>query len=258
MNPTGGRIAALAVGLPFVVAVAVFGAFSMVGTFARASERHVASYQWSGGAITLRTTGDITVQVGDTAHVGVTYTEHYELQKPTVHASTSDGGVQLTASCPGGLFGNNCQINYVVTVPAAATLNLHSGDGNLHLSGTSGAASLNSGDGNIVFDNVTGDVVAQSGDGVISGTAVRSKNVHASTGDGGINIEWLVAPTTVVASSGDGGIGLVLPKGSGPYRTSTHTGNGTVDVTSLIDSTAAASITATTGDGGISIGYANP
>ena len=61
MNPTGGRIAALALGLPFVVAVAVFGAFSMVGTFARASERHVASYQWSGGAITLRTTGDITV-----------------------------------------------------------------------------------------------------------------------------------------------------------------------------------------------------
>ncbi len=99
MNATGGRIAALAVGLPFVVAAAVFGAFSMVGTFAHASERHVASYQWNGGAITLRTTGNVTVEVGTGTQIGVTYTEHYELKKPTVTASTSNGGLQLSAAC---------------------------------------------------------------------------------------------------------------------------------------------------------------
>jgi hypothetical protein len=258
MNATGGRVAALAVGLPFVVAAAVGGAFTMVGTFAHASERHVASYQWNGGAITLRTSGDVTVEVGTGTQIGVTYTEHYQLKKPTVTSSTSNGDLELTATCPGGPFGGNCEINYVLTVPATAALNLHSGDGDMHVSGTSGAASLDTGDGQIEFDNVTGNVVARSGDGAISGTAVRSKNVHASTGDGGINIDWSVAPATVVASSGDGGIHLVLPPGSGPYRTSTHAGNGSVHVTSPIDSTAAASITATTGDGGISIGYPNP
>ncbi len=258
MNATGGRVAALAVGLPFVVAAAVCGAFTMVGTFAHASERHVASYQWNGGAVTLRTSGDVTVEVGTGTQIGVTYTEHYQLKKPTVTSSTSNGGLQLTATCPGGLAGGNCEVNYVLTVPAAAELNLHSGDGYIHVSGSTAALTLGTGDGAIGLDNVTGDVSARTSDGGITGTRLRSSNVHASTGDGGINIDWSVAPTTVVATSGDGGIHLVLPPDSGPYRTSTHTGDGSVHVSSPVDSTAAASITATTGDGSISIGYPSP
>jgi hypothetical protein len=220
MRATGGRLAALAVGLPFVVAAASYGAFSMVGLFAHGSERHVASYQWQGGAIDLNTgSGTITVETGTGTQVAVTYTEHYQLKKPTVTSSVSASGLQLTAKCPGGLFTSNCAINYVLTVPATATLKLHTGDG------------------------------------AISGTQVSSKNVQASTGDGSIRIDWSAAPTTVVTTTGDGSVHLVLPQGSGPYRTSTHTGNGSVHVTALVDSTAAASITAETGNGGITIGY---
>jgi DUF4097 and DUF4098 domain-containing protein YvlB len=255
MNATGGRVVALAVGLPFVVAVAAGGAFSVVGDFAQTSERHVASYSWSGGAITLHTDGNVTVEVGSSPQIAVTYTEHYQLKKPTVTSATSGGGLQLAAKCPGGIFGNNCAINYVLTVPATAALNLHSGDGDIHVSGSTAALALDSGDGDIDLDDVTGNVVAQTGDGDISGTAVSSTNVQASTGDGDMHIVWATAPTTVVATSGDGDIHLVLPQGSGPYRTSTHTGDGSAHVTSLVDPTAAASITAETGDGSITIGY---
>jgi len=255
MMATGGRVAALAVGLPFVAAAAVYGAFTVVGGFAHASERHGASYQWNGSAITLRTDGDVTVEVGSSTQVGVTYTEHYQLKKPTVTSSVSASGLQLTASCPGGLFGSNCAVNYVLTVPVTAALNIHSGDGDIHVSGTSAVATLDSGAGDIEFDNVTGNVTAQSGDGDITGTRVGSKNVQVSTGAGSVHIDWSVAPTTVAATSGDGDIRLTLPQGSGPYRTSTHSGDGSVHVTSVVDSTAAASITATTGTGGISIGY---
>jgi len=258
MIATGGRVAALAVGLPFVVAAAVFGAFSMVGTFAHASERHVASYQWNGGAITLRTTGSVTVEAGTGTQIGVVYTEHYQLKKPTVTASTSGGGLQLAATCPGGILGNNCQTNYVLTVPATAALSVHSGDGYIHVSGSTATLALDTGNGGIEFDNVSGNVSARTGDGGISGTQVSSTHVQASTGNGGIHVEWSVAPAVVVATSGDGGIHLVLPQGSGPYRTSTHTGDGSVHVTSLVDSTAAASLTAETGNGGISIGYPSP
>lgn len=255
MIATGGRVAALAVGLPFVLAAAAFGAFSMVGTFARTSERHVASYPWNGGAITVRTSGDVTVEVGSGTQIAVTYTEHYELKKPTVTSSTSASGLQLSASCAGGLFGNNCSINYLLTVPASAAVNLHSGDGDITLTGTSGAASLDTGDGDISFDDVTGTVVAQSGDGDVTGTEVRSTNVQTSTGDGDTRIDWAVAPTTVVATSGDGNIHLVLPQGSGPYQTSTRTGDGNIHDNVVRDSTAASSITASSGDGDISIGY---
>jgi hypothetical protein len=257
MYATGGRVAALAVGLPFVVGGAIVGAFTVVGAFAQTSEHHVASYELSGGAVTLRTDGNVTVEVGTGTQIGVAYTEHYQLKKPTVTSMTSGGGVQLTATCPGGLiiFGSNCQINDVLTVPATAVLNLHSGDGDIHVSDSTAALSLDTGDGDIEFDNVTGDITARSGDGDVTGTQVSSKNVQASTGDGGIHIDWAIAPTTVVATTGDGSIHLVVPQGSGPYRTSTHTGDGSAHVTSLVDSTAASSITAESGDGSITIGY---
>lgn len=256
MYVTGGRLAALAVGLPFVVGVAVVGAFSLVGDFAQTSERHVVSYPWSGGGVTLRTDGNVTVEVGSSPQISVTYTEHYQLKKPTVTEAMSGGGLQLTATCPGGIFGKGlCAINYVVTVPAAAALNLHSGNGDIAVNGSTAALSLDTGDGGIEFDNVTGDVVAHTGNGGISGSQVSSKNVQALTGDGGIHITWSVAPTTAVATTGNGGIHLVVPQGSGPYRTSTHTGNGSAHVNVASDSSAASSITAETGDGSITIGY---
>ncbi len=257
MDVTGGRLAALAVGLPFVIGAAVVGALGVVGGFAQTSERHVVSYPWSGGAITLHTDGDVTVQVGTGSQVGVTYTEHYQLKKPTVTSATTGGGVQLTASCPGAVvvFGNSCAINYVLTVPAAAALDLHSGDGDIHVSGSTAALSLNTGDGGIEFDNVSGDVVAHSGDGDISGTQVSSQNLQATTGDGSIHVTWSVTPTTVAATTGDGGIHLVVPQDSGPYRTSTHTGDGSTHVSIATNPTASPSITAESGDGSITIGY---
>jgi DUF4097 and DUF4098 domain-containing protein YvlB len=255
MYVTGGRVAALAVGLPFVIGAAVVGAFSVVGDMAQTSEHHAVSYQWNGGAVTLRTDGNVTVEVGTGSQVGVSYTEHYQLKKPTVTSSTLNGGVQLTAACPGGIFGNNCAINYTLTVPATATLNLHSGNGDIAVTGSTAALSLDSGDGGIEFSNVTGDVVAHTGNGGISGSQVSSKNVQAFTGDGGIHITWSVAPTTAVATTGNGGIHLVVPQGSGPYRTSTHAGNGSAQVNVASDSSATSSITAETGDGSITIGY---
>jgi hypothetical protein len=257
MYVSGGRVAALAVGLPFVIGAGALGAFGVAGAMAQTSERHVASYPWNGGAITLRTDGNVTVEVGSGSQIAVTYTEHYQLKKPTVTSATSGSGLQLTAKCPGAVvvLGNNCAINYVLTVPASASLDLHSGDGDIHVSGSTAALSLDTGDGGIEFDNVTGDVVARTGDGGISGSQVGSKNVQASTGDGGVHITWSVTPTTVVATTGDGSIHLVVPQGSGPYRTSTHTGDGSAHVSVASDVSAASLITAETGDGSITIGY---
>ena len=168
----------------------------------------------------------------------------------------SGGGLQLTAKCPGGIFGKGlCAINYVVTVPAAAALNLHSGDGDIEVNGSTAALSLDSGNGDIQVDSVTGDVVAHTGNGGVSGSQVSSKKVQVSTGDGDIHITWSIAPTTVVATTGNGGIHLVVPQGSGPYRMSTHTGNGSAHVSVASDSSATSSITAQSGNGSITIGY---
>jgi len=251
---TNGRVAALAIGLPLMLATVAWSGFSVVGTLARASEHHAARYSWHGGEISVHTTsGSIRIEPGAGRHIEVAYTEHYGLRKPTVTATETGHGLQLTARCTGGLLANNCSTNYTVTVPALARLDLHSGDGGVQLTGTSGAATIDTGDGGVSLDNVSGDITAHTGDGGITGTQVRSRMVQASTGDGGIGIDWQVAPVTVVATTGDGGIDLVVPAGSGPYRTSTSTGDGGVTVTVPTSAAATAAITARSGDGGITI-----
>ena len=240
MQLTSGRLAAVAIGIPVMLATSAFGAFSLVGMFARTSEHHTASYAWQGdGAISVNASaGDVRIQVGTGTEVSVAYTEHYELKKPTVTATSLNGGLQLSAKCAGGLYGNNCEINYVLTVPADASLVLHTGDGDVQLSAS------------------TGTVSATTGAGDINGTQLLSKTVDASTGDGDVKLQWDVAPTKVGATTGNGDINLVVPTGTA-YSVSAHTGNGGTHVNVPQDQSATNSITASTGNGDITISPAS-
>jgi hypothetical protein len=254
---TTGRLTAVAIGVPIALTSAGLAGFSMVGQLARASEHHEATYPWHGGAVSLNTSsGSVRVEVGTGTQVGVSYTEHFQLQRPTISSSVSADGVQFNARCGGGVLGNNCEVNYVLTVPATAVLTLHTGDGAIRVTGGTGAGSFDTGNGTITIENVSGDIVAHTGDGGIVGDGVLSKSVYASTGNGRVHIDWSVAPITVVATTGDGGINLLVPQAGGPYRISTHTGDGGVHVTVPTDPAATATITAQTGNGGIVIGVA--
>ncbi|HTC68350.1 MAG TPA: DUF4097 family beta strand repeat-containing protein [Acidothermaceae bacterium] len=236
MQLTSGRLAAVAIGIPIMLGASAFGGFGLVGTFASTSEHHTASYAWQGGGeISVKTSaGDVRIEVGTGTQVGVAYTEHYQFKRPTVTATSLGGGLQLTAKCAGGLYGNNCEINYVVTVPAAASLVLHTGDGDLQL----GAS--------------TGSISANTGNGDINGTELVSTTIAASTGNGDIDLAWNVAPTKVGATTGNGDIKLVVPPGTS-YNVSAHTGNGDTHVGVPQDQSATDSIGADTGDGNITI-----
>ena len=236
--------------------VAGWGAFSVVGLFANTSEQHSTGYDWHGGPITVSdSSGSVRIQAVAGSHVTVSYTEHYELKRPAISATTTGGGLQLTAKCAGGLLGNNCEVNYVLGVPAAAALVVHTGSGGLHIIGVTGTEALDTGDGGITLENVSGDVTAHTGSGGIHGSQLRSASVQASTGDGGIQVDWATAPTAVVATTGSGGVHLVVPAGSGPYRVATHTGSGGVNVRVATDPQSTSSISVQTGDGGIDVGY---
>jgi DUF4097 and DUF4098 domain-containing protein YvlB len=259
MIATGGRATAVLVGLPFVIAAAGWAAFSMVGLLAQTSEHHEATYAWGGGEISMDiNSGSVRVAVGTGSQVEVSYTEHYQLKKPTVRETSVEDGVMLSAKCPGGIFSNNCAINYTVTLPASAHLVVHTGDGGITVTGLTGGLSLDTGDGGIALDDVSGTLTAHTGDGGIQATRLSSTTVQASTGDGGIRLEWAVAPTTVTATTGDGGIHLSVPSASGPYRVSATTGDGATAVKVPTDQSAASAITAHTGNGGIVIDSSAP
>lgn len=256
MIATGGRIAALAIGLPIVLGVVGFQAFSMVGLMAQTSEHHEATYAWHGGEIALdMSAGSLTVVTGDDNTVGVSYTEHYQLKKPTVTASAAATGLQLKARCRGIFFSNDCEINYVLTVPSSAKMTVHTGDGAVRISDLTGAVSLDTGNGDISLTNVSGDVQARTGNGGVRAVGLRSSEFQVNTGNGGVNLAWATAPKSVSVTSGNGGIHLTVPTGSGPYRVDVSSGNGGRDVSVPTVASAAASITVHTGNGGVSVGY---
>jgi len=149
MRSTPGRIAAVAIGVPVLLAGIGQGAFNVTGLLARSSEHHEASYAWHGGTLTMKAdNGDITVRRSSSASaVSVSYTEHFGLKKPTVTGRATAGGVELSSKCPKWIFDNYCSVNYVIEVPDGTPLKLETGDGSVSLEGVDGAVTVNSGDG---------------------------------------------------------------------------------------------------------------
>jgi hypothetical protein len=237
LRATPGRVVALVLGLPLMLAGVAWGAFAFIGGLARTSEHHHATYAWSGGNISLNVgSGDAVIRTSDTTSVQVDYTEHYELERPTVHAASSKSGVELTGRCPSGIFGQNCSINYVISVPKQAALQVHLGHGSLNLQG------------------ISASVVAHSGDGSINGSGLQSKNVQATVGDGSVHLQWASAPASVTSSVGDGSIDVTVPNGSGPYAIR-QSGSGGTDIQVSTDPAATASMVLHVGDGAVAVQY---
>jgi hypothetical protein len=228
-----------ALGVPLMLAAIAWSAFTLVGIFARTSEHHHVSYPFAGGSILLNVgNGNVQIRGGDTSRVDVSYTEHYGLKHPTVSGASTASGVSLSGHCPGGLFGQNCAINYVITVPKAAALQLRVGDGSLTLQG------------------VGGPIVAHTGDGAIHGSQLSSKSVDATVGDGSVHLEWVTGPTRVTSRVGDGSVNISVPRGSGPYAIQ-HSGSGSSNIAVATDPAAASTMDLHVGTGSIRVGYGN-
>ena len=237
LRRTPSRVFVAVLGVPLMLAAIAWGAFTVVGVLARTSEHHHVSYPFSGGKVSLDTgDGNVQIRAGDTDRVDVSYTEHYELKRPTVTGRSTAAGVALTARCAGGLFGQNCQINYVITVPKTAALQLRVGDGSLDLQG------------------ISATVVAHAGDGSIHGTGLTSKSVDATVGDGSVHLEWAARPTRLNSRVGDGSISVTVPRSSGPYAIE-QSGSGSVDIGVATDPASTATMNLHVGDGSIHVGY---
>jgi hypothetical protein len=237
LRSTPGRLVVVAIGVPLMLAAMAWGSFRLIGVLARTSQHHHVSYAYSGGTLSLNVgDGNVQIRAGDTSRVDVSYTEHYELKRPTVRGSSTASGITLTSHCPGGFFKQDCSVNFVITVPRAAALELRVGEGSLNLQG------------------ISSTVVAHTGDGSIDGTDLTSKSVAATVGDGSLHLEWAIGPTRVTSSVGDGSVDITVPRGSGPYAIQ-HSGAGSSDIGVATDPAAASTMDLHAGDGSIHVGY---
>lgn len=108
---------------------------------------------------------------------------------------------------------NNHRVEINIHMPREGHVNLHTGDGNIEVTGLKGEMDLSSGDGSEILESVDGKLRANTGDGHIRANG-RFDELDLKTGDGHVDVraaagsalagEWRLA-------TGDGSVTLEVP-----------------------------------------------
>src|SRR6267378_256600 len=221
------------------------------------AEEWTKSYTVSGRAQVRVDTNDGAVRIatgdGKQVEFRVIY-DGYELNK-TIHVDSRQDGdsVQVNARVTGhwgfswgrGRRGPRIEVR----MPKNADLQIHTGDGSVHVQAVDGSVDIDTGDGSITVEGAKGDIRLHTGDGRIEARNLDG-SVDANSGDGHIKIDGRLDALNI--KTGDGSIDARVEPGSkltGGW--SIRTGDGSVDV--VLPADLRANIDASTNDGHISL-----
>lgn len=141
---------------------------------------------------------------------------------------------------------NHRQVDIELKVPRDASLDLHTGDGNVDVQGVRGAIALRSGDGKLTLSELEGTLRAETGDGNIDLRNVRG-DLTLHTGDGRIEVTGIDG--SLRAETGDGRIHV-----NGRFDLlDVRTGDGGIDAEALDGSKLDANWRLSTGDGDLTL-----
>ena len=128
-------------------------------------------------------TGSITIQTGDSNNVTIQETQHSPLVGGAPDAKTSQDGNTITTTVEN--HGGFNSVDFNVTIPANATLQIHTSTGSIDVSGVSGTMSLTSDTGSITAnqDALSGQSTLQTntGDITFDGSLAPNGNYQFST-----------------------------------------------------------------------------
>lgn len=171
---------------------------------------------------------------------------------PEVTWTMKDDRLVLRTRCSGVVA--NCSAKHRIEVPRATAVKVENTDGSVRASGFTEALGIRTKDGSVRVDDCTGPLDLRSDDGSLRAD-VTSRRVTARTQDGSVDLRLGAVPDRVSADSEDGSVTLTLP--SAGYRVSTRTGDGSAHVSVPRDEHSAHQVSATTGDGNITVRTAN-
>jgi len=148
----------------------------------------------------------------------------------------------------------NRNVRIDVTVPQNTSLNIHSGDGSLHVFGTKAPAELGTSDGSIEVHDFDGSLHARTSDGSVRVDG-RFDDLQLRTTDGSIHCEARAGSqmrTDWMVRSGDGSVSLRLPEGfDAALEAATGDGHITLEVpVSTSGTTERSRVRGTMGKGG--------
>jgi Putative adhesin len=250
---TRGRVLALVIGVPLVLAIIGWSALTAVAFAGQGSYPVRLNLPVPGGTVKFSVdSGDVTV--GQTAgdRLMVTGTAHYSLVRSAVTRQVTASGVTMSSHCRFAT--GRCSFDYQVGLPAGVRAVLASGSGNLMLQGLPGYVNASAGSGNITGAGLSGRRVAlENGSGNITVSGLTSADVTASAGSGNITLTFTKVPDRVSVSASSGDVQLVLPPGKTLYRVNASTSSGNRVVHLPASSVSPHRINVAVGSGDISI-----
>ncbi len=221
--------------------------------------------------------GDVSIQVGSRASVHREL--HYDGDKPGPSTTVANGVLTLN-DC-----GQNCTVDYMVTVPAAAkidgsttsgditiagasSVDVQASSGGVSVAGATGGVSVTTTSGDIKAASVGSDLRAQSSSGDVTANGVAGAvtlqstsggivagglrgartSAHSSSGNVSVTAD-VVQDVDTESSSGD--VTIIVPSGS--YRVNTGSGSGDRRIGIADDPSAQHTISATTSSGDVQI-----
>lgn len=147
----------------------------------------------------------------------------------------SGNGLILTVHVPNQhlSFGERW-VKVTLRVPPQAKVNVHTGDGSIHIENVQGQTRLSTGDGSIDAEGVDGKLEANTGDGSVKASG-RFDEVQIHTKDG--SVTFRAAKGSKLASpwrleTGDGSVHARLPEDL-DADLDIHTGDGSISVSDL-------------------------
>jgi hypothetical protein len=137
-------------------------------------------------------------------------------------------------------------LNVTIRVPAGVRLGVHSGNGDVAVTGAHAELIARSGNGRVRVSGTAGEVEAASGNGEVTVENVRGP-VSANSGNGDVRVTTVQGP--VSARSGNGDLLIRMTELRATDDMEFTTGNGRIEVT--VPSEFNADIDASTANGGI-------
>jgi DUF4097 and DUF4098 domain-containing protein YvlB len=172
--------------------------------------------------------GAVEVRAG-TGPVRVTETVRYRGSDPTTAHDVTDGTLNLrNEDC------TTCSVSYLVELPAATAVRVHTGAGAIRLTG------------------LTGDVTADTAAGEVEGTGLGSAHTSVHSRAGRISLGYRAAPSTVDVQTAAGEVEIRLP-GTESYAVDAGTTAGETTIGVPTDPAADRKITAHTVAGKVTI-----
>jgi len=250
---TRGRVLALVIGLPLVLAIIGWTALTAVAFAVQASYPVRLNLPVHGGTVNFSVdAGNVTVGQTAGGRLVATGTAHYSLVHSAVTRSVTASGTTVSSHCR--FVAGQCSFDYRVGLPAGVHTTLANGSGNLTLRGLHGYVNAADGSGNITGTGLSGpQVTFESGSGNITVSGLASADVTASGGSGNITLTFTKVPRRVTVNASEGNIQVVLPRGRTVYQVHAIVSSGNTVIRVPHSSVSPYVIDVNAGSGNISI-----